>query len=209
MMAVIKHTPDRHGWRLPVKETLLTAASGVTLMRTILAVGLAVAAAYQQSVVLLAVALLCYWIGDILDGIVARKRNEEMRSGAVFDIMADRLCVSVIYSIYGMWHPELLFSLAIYLTNFIFIDGFLSLTFLFWPLLSPNYFSLVDKRIFMLNWSPLGKVVNSSVFLLATVFIGNPWISGGIALVVLGIKIYSLWRLYARVGVPLPQSPRE
>ena len=84
-----------------------------------------------------------------------------------------------------------------------FIDGFLSLTFLFLPLLSPNYFYLVDKRIFDLNWSPLGKVVNSSLFLLATLFVGSPLLSLVIVAIVTGVKLYSLRRLY-QIGIPTP-----
>jgi CDP-diacylglycerol--glycerol-3-phosphate 3-phosphatidyltransferase len=192
---------SHHGWELPTKDTLLTYASGLTLVRTILAVVFAILAAMQGSQWLLLAALLCYWIGDILDGIIARFLNQEMRSGAVFDIMADRLCVSLIYLTYGWMHPDMLWPIGLYLFEFMFIDGFLSLSFLYWPLLSPNYFFLVDRRIFNLNWSPLGKAANSSFFLLASVFIGNPIISGMIAIVVIAVKLYSLNRLYT-IGIP-------
>lgn len=194
---------SHHGWELPNKDTLLTYASGLTLVRTILAVIFTVLAITQGNQWLLLVALLCYWIGDILDGIIARLFRQEMRSGAVFDIMADRLCVSLIYLSYGWMHPDMLWPIGLYLFEFMFIDGFLSLSFLFWPLLSPNYFFLVDKRIFKLNWSPLGKVANSSFFLFATVLIGNPFVSGAIAAIVLVVKIYSLQRLY-KIGIPNP-----
>ena len=126
-----------------------------------------------------------------------------MRWGALFDIVADRLCVSVIYLCYGFMHPDMLGAIGVYLVEFMFIDGFLSLTFLFWPLLSPNYFYLVDKRIFDLNWSPLGKVVNSSLFLLATLFVGSPLLSLVIVAIVTGVKLYSLRRLY-QIGIPTP-----
>jgi CDP-diacylglycerol--glycerol-3-phosphate 3-phosphatidyltransferase len=194
---------SHHGWQLPKKDTLLTYASGLTFIRTVLAVIFAILAATQHNQWLLLVGLLCYWIGDILDGILARLFKQEMRSGAVFDIMADRLCVALIYVIYGWMHPEMLAPIGLYLFEFMFIDGFLSLSFLFWPLLSPNYFFLVDRRIFRLNWSPLGKVVNSSFFLFATVLLNNPIISIAIVLVVLGIKLYSLKRLYS-IGIPIP-----
>lgn len=189
------------GWQLPKKDTLLTYASGLTLTRTVLAVIFAVLAAVHGNQWLLLMGLLCYWIGDIFDGILARLLKQEMRSGAVFDIMADRLCVSLIYLIYGWMHPEMLWPIGLYLFEFMFIDGFLSLAFLFWPLLSPNYFYLVDRRIFALNWSPLGKMTNSSLFLFATVFIGSPLVSTVIAVVVLGVKLYSLRRLY-QIGIP-------
>ncbi len=192
-----------HGWTLPKRETLLTPASCVTFVRTFLAVGIAIVAIIHHDQQLLLVALLCYWVGDIADGIVARKMQCEMRSGALLDIVADRLCVAVIYLGYGFMHPDMLGAIGVYLVEFMFIDGFLSLTFLFWPLLSPNYFYLVDKRIFDLNWSPLGKVVNSSLFLLATLFVGSPLLSLVIVAIVTGVKLYSLRRLY-QIGIPTP-----
>lgn len=192
-----------HGWTLPKKETLLTPASLMTLVRTILAVGIAVWAIVQQDQTLLLVALLCYWVGDIADGIIARTLKCEMRSGALLDIVADRLCVAVVYMGYASMNPDMLWAIGLYLVEFMFIDGFLSLAFLFWPLLSPNYFYLVDKRIFDLNWSPLGKVVNSSLFLFATVLIGSPALSIAIVAAVTVVKVYSLRRLYA-IGIPTP-----
>lgn len=194
---------NHHGWKLPKRETLLTPASAVTFVRTIAAVVIAIIAVIQQDQLLLFVALACYWVGDIADGIVARTFKHEMRSGALLDIVADRLCVAVIYLGYGTMNPDMLWAIGLYLIEFMFIDGFLSLAFLFWPLLSPNYFYLVDKRIFDLNWSPLGKVVNSSFFLLATVLIGWLWLSIAIVMVVTAIKIYSLRRLY-QIGIPTP-----
>lgn len=197
------NSSSHHGWQLPPKESLMTVASGVTLVRTLVAVTFAVLAIIHSNQTLLLIGLVSYWVGDILDGIVARALKQEMRSGAVFDIMADRLCVSLIYLAYGFMNPEMMWAIGLYLTEFIFIDGVLSLAFLFWPLLSPNYFYLVDKRIYDLNWSPLGKVVNSSFFLFATVFIGSPWLSAAIVVAVTAIKLYSLRRLY-QLGIPSP-----
>lgn len=197
--------PVHHGWVLPARETLLTPASYVTIVRTLFAVGFAIYAAVNQDITALLIGLGCYWVGDIADGIVARKFGHEMRSGALLDIVADRLCVAVIYLTYASIHPEMLWPIGLYLVEFMFIDGFLSLAFLFWPLLSPNYFYLVDKRIFNLNWSPLGKVANSSVFLLATIFIGSPVLSIAIVAAVTVVKMYSLRRLY-KIGIPTPVS---
>lgn len=197
--------PTHHGWILPKRETLLTPASYVTFVRTILAVLFAVYAAIHHDQTMLLIGLACYWVGDIADGIIARKLKCEMRSGALLDIVADRLCVAVIYLTYASLHPDMLWAVGLYLIEFMFIDGFLSLAFLFWPLLSPNYFYLVDKRIFDLNWSPVGKVANSSVFLLATIFIGSPPLSIAIVLAVTVVKIYSLKRLY-KIGIPTPSS---
>ncbi len=197
----VKQT-THHGWQLPAVETLLTWPSLITMVRTMLAAAFAIVAALTHSEQWLLAALLTYWVGDILDGIVARWLHQETRSGAIFDIMADRLCVALIYIIFGLWHGPLIIPVGLYLFEFIFIDGFLSLSFLFWKLLSPNYFFLVDKQIFQLNWSPLGKVVNSSFFLIATVVFQNLWLSLGIAALVLVVKFYSLYRLYTVVKLP-------
>lgn len=194
---------SHHGWQLPKKETLRTPASAVTLTRTIAAVTIAMVAALQNDQVLLLVALGCYWVGDIADGIVARTLKCEMRSGALLDIVADRLCVAVIYLVYAQMHPDMLWAIGLYLIEFMFIDGFLSLAFLFWPILSPNYFYLIDKRIFNLNWSPIGKAVNSALFLIATILIASPVISIAIVIAVTIIKLYSLRRLY-QIGIPTP-----
>lgn len=193
---------QHHGWQLPANDTLTTLPSFITLVRTLLAVTFALIAATSESLPWLIAAIGSYWVGDIADGFVARLTKRETRSGAIFDIMADRLCVGLIYLIFGFWHPELLWAIGLYLIEFIFIDGFLSLSFLFWPLLSPNYFFLVDKQIFLLNWSTVGKAANSSVFLLATVIFQQPWLSVLIAAAVLAIKLYSIKRLYAVVGLP-------
>jgi len=193
-----------HGWQLPDKETLLTWPSAITLVRTLISVAFALYAATVGSVEWLIAAIAVYWVGDIADGLVARATGKETRSGAIFDIMADRLCVSLIYLIFGFWNPELLWAVGLYLVEFIFIDGFLSLAFLFWPLLSPNYFYLVDKRIYDLNWSPLGKATNSSVFLIATIVFQNVWLSVAIAAVIILVKVYSIIRLYKVVGLPSP-----
>lgn len=199
---------NHHGWQLPQKETLATAASYLTFVRTFLAVGFAIIAGMESSAGWLIAAIATYWIGDILDGIVARAMKQETRSGAVLDITADRLCVAVIYLTFGFMHPHLLPAIGLYLTQFMFIDGFLSLSFVFWPLLSPNYFYLIDKQIYKLNWSPAGKVINSSVFLLATIIWQSPVLSLTIALLNTVLKLYSLRRLYKVVGIPTPRQER-
>lgn len=200
---------SHHGWELPARETLATLPSLITVVRTLLSVIFAIYAAVGGGLPWLIAAIAVYWVGDIADGLVARLTGRETRSGAVFDIMADRLCVALIYLIFGFWNPELLWAIGLYLTEFIFIDGFLSLTFLFWPLLSPNYFYLVDKRIYDLNWSPVGKASNSAIFLLATIIFQNVYLSATIASVIIAIKIYSIVRLYKVVGIPLPSVAKS
>lgn len=196
-MARQKH----HGWALPEVETLLTPASYVTYIRTVLSVALGIFALLNHDQVMLFIALACYWVGDIADGWVARQLKCETRSGALLDILADRLCVAVIYIAYATMHAEMTFPIGLYLLEFLWIDAFLSISFLFWPILSPNYFFLVDRKIFLLNWSLYAKAVNSSLFLLVTIFIGSPELSTLVALLVICIKVYSMIHLY-RIGFP-------
>src|SRR3712207_1450378 len=89
-------------WADQADERVLTTANGVTAARTVGAVALAGVAAQQHSLVWLIASLLVYWVGDVLDGWVARRMGCETRTGAVLDILSDRLCAA---SFYGglMW----------------------------------------------------------------------------------------------------------
>ena len=51
---------------------------------------------------------------------------------------------------------------AVFLLSFMVLDTMLSLAFLCWPVLSPNYFHLVDRTVWRLNWSPLAKAANTA-----------------------------------------------
>ena len=93
--------------------------------------------------------------------------------------------------------------------EFLVVDLLLSLTFLAWPLVSPNYFYLVDHRIWALNWSPLAKTVNGAVFLGILLLTGNVVLATAFALALLALKAGSLaWVLrrslpVATRGLPL------
>jgi CDP-diacylglycerol--glycerol-3-phosphate 3-phosphatidyltransferase len=71
------------------------------------------------------------------------------------------------------------------------VDNQLSLAFLKWPIMSPNYFYAVDKTIYKLNWSPLAKSTNTSLFLITVVLTHLWWLAAIIALLFLSIKVYS------------------
>ena len=75
----------------PGMERLFTSATVVTFIRTAISLGFSLAGAYQGSQTLLVVGLVVYWVGDTLDGEVARWRNCETRIGAVIDMLSDRL----------------------------------------------------------------------------------------------------------------------
>src|SRR6266508_3201826 len=117
-------------------ERLLTPATVITFIRTLLVIGLAV-----------------YWVGDTLDGEVARWRDCETRIGAVVDMLSDRLNCAGFYLGLAWLHPIMAIPVSVYLFEFMVVVAFLSLAFLAWPIRSPNYFYAVDRRLWLWNWS--------------------------------------------------------
>ncbi len=196
-----------HGWADGPDARVLTGANAVTSVRTLAAVGLAVAAAgadtTDSALRLLVAALVTYWVGDMLDGAWARLRHEETRFGAVFDVVCDRACAFAFY-VGVAWHlPGLVVPVAVYLLEFGVVDMVLSLAFVSWPLLSPNYFYLVDRTTWLWNWSKPAKAVNSSLFAVLLLVTENVWLCTAVAAALLVFKTGSLVRL-VRLGIPVP-----
>lgn len=102
-----------------------------------------------------------YYIGDSLDGLVARLTNTETRLGAVHDIISDRLCTAVLAANLILMEPHLWPAVLIFLVNFMVLDCVLSLSFLLWDIVSPNYFFVVDRQVFAWNWSHPAKAINN------------------------------------------------
>ena len=191
---------DRYGVR---EERLLTGATVITFVRTIVSVVLAAMAAHQQSLTLLVVALGVYWVGDMLDGFYARVRDCETRIGAVLDIMCDRFNAGAFYIGLAWLQPDLSPAIFVYLAEFMVIDCFLSIAFLAWPIRSPNYFFVVDRTIWLWNWSKPAKAVNSALFAVLLLVTGWMWVGLVIATALLVLKCVSLRRL-AQLGLPVP-----
>jgi CDP-diacylglycerol--glycerol-3-phosphate 3-phosphatidyltransferase len=195
---------DRYGVR---EERLLTGATVITFVRTIASVVLAAMAAHQQSLTLLVVALGVYWVGDMLDGFYARVRDCETRIGAVLDIMCDRFNAAAFYIGLAWLQPDLSPAIFVYLAEFMVIDCFLSIAFLAWPIRSPNYFFVVDRTIWLWNWSKPAKAVNSALFAVLLLVTGWMWVGLVIATALLVLKCVSLRRL-AQIGLPVPGAAR-
>ena len=193
---------DRYGVR---EERLLTGATVITAVRTIASVVLAAMAAHQQSLTLLVVALGVYWVGDMLDGFYARVRDCETRIGAVLDIMCDRFNAAAFYIGLAWLQPDLSPAIFVYLAEFMVIDCFLSIAFLAWPIRSPNYFFVVDRTIWLWNWSKPAKAVNSALFAVLLLVTGWMWVGLVIATALLVLKCVSLRRL-AQIGLPVPRA---
>lgn len=201
-------------WSDPSAERIGTPATIITFVRTVVSVVLALVAAREDSLGWLLVALAVYWVGDSLDGFVARMLHHETRTGAALDILCDRFCAATFY-VGLMWlKPDLAPAIVVYLAEFMVIDCFLSLAFLAWPVRSPNYFFVVDRTIWLWNWSKPAKAVNSSLFAVLLVAVDHYGSSGaavGIGVVIAAalcvLKVVSLARL-VRIGVPVPGGGR-
>lgn len=146
-------------------------------------------------------ALLCYWVGDIADGLLARLTRRETRTGAMLDVLADRLSVCLVVVTYVTTHPQVALPTVVFLLQFVVLDAYLTLAFSRWSLLSPNYFGLVDTTIYRLNWSPPAKVTNTAAVVLVVLVTGSVPAATLLAAAVLAVKCYSAVRL-ARLPVP-------
>ena len=194
---------DHHGCLHAPYENVVTLASAITLARTagcLIAVTVAIATGQPA---LLFVGLAVHVVGDVADGIVARRRHEETRAGAVLDILCDRLCVAVYYLSYAQLHHDLLDPIALFLFQFMVLDAHLSLAFLNWPLRSLNYFGLVDGALFRWNWSRTGKTLNGGALVVAMLTTHSAVLCTAIVAALTAVKVLSLVRLHGR-GVPAP-----
>jgi phosphatidylglycerophosphate synthase len=184
---------------------LANVPNAVTAVRTAGSIGLAAAALSHRSAALLVAAYLVYWTGDILDGAAARALGQETRTGAVFDIVADRACTSACAAALVVLRPATALPVAVFLVQFMVIDQLLSLMFLRWPLLGPNYFARVDRRIHRWNWSPPAKALNTAAVVILAI-VAPVAAAVTFALAVVAVKVVSLVcaaRLPA--GLPYPQ----
>jgi CDP-diacylglycerol---glycerol-3-phosphate 3-phosphatidyltransferase len=186
-------------------ERVLTLPTLISFARTAATLVLALLGAHEHSLALLLWALGVYWVGDMADGAVARLTDRETRTGATLDIMCDRISAAVFYVGFAWYDPTMVVPVGLYLAEFMVVDMYLSLAFLAWPLSSPNYFYLVDRRIWLWNWSKPGKALNSALFAVFMVWTRDAWVAGIIACGLLGLKTMSLgWMV--RLGLPVPSG---
>ncbi|KAA1426231.1 CDP-alcohol phosphatidyltransferase family protein [Nocardioides antri] len=195
-------------------ERLLTGATVITFIRTVATLVLSMWGAYDESLALLVSGLVVYWVGDTLDGEWARRFDCETRIGGVVDMVSDRLSCGAFYVGLAWLQPAPFFfsdepmeliaiPVAVYLFEFMVIDMYLSLAFLAWPIRSPNYFYVVDRRIYLWNWSRLGKAANSGLFAVLLLATGWWWLGLIIAVGLLALKCVSL-RWLLQLGIPVP-----
>ncbi|MCF0095410.1 CDP-alcohol phosphatidyltransferase family protein [Micromonospora sp. MH99] len=170
---------------------LRTVPNYITAVRTVAAVTVGVAALVAGSVVFLAVAYGIYWIGDMLDGWAARRLGQETRAGAVLDIVSDRACTAVLCVGLISLVPDVAVVALVFLLSFLVLDTMLSLAFLCWPVLSPNYFHLVDRQVWAWNWSPVAKAANTAG-VVGTIAFGQYRLALAVAVAVVVVKLWSV-----------------
>lgn len=178
-----------------VGDLWATAPNAVTAIRTAGTVALWAVAVGSGDERWLLAALLCYWIGDMLDGLVARLSRSETRTGALLDVLADRLSVCLVVTTYVAAHPEAVLPAAVFLFQFVVLDAYLTLAFSRWSLLSPNYFALVDRTVHRWNWSPPAKAANTGAVVLVVLLTGSMVAATALAIAVLAVKVGSTVRL--------------
>lgn len=192
---------EHHGCTAALGEEWRTGANLVTAVRTVATVAAWAVAVTTGSDGWLLTALLCYWIGDIADGVLARLTHRETRTGAILDVLADRLSVCLVVVSYVIAHPAAVAPAAVFLIQFVVLDAYLTLAFARWSLLSPNYFNLVDATVYRLNWSMPAKATNTGAVVLLWLITESPMAATVLAAMVLGVKWFSVARL-ARLPVP-------
>jgi CDP-diacylglycerol--glycerol-3-phosphate 3-phosphatidyltransferase len=200
-MTLFDHLPPAPVAALQHPGPFLTVPNGVTLMRTVAAVVLGMIALVQQDATLLVAAYTCYWLGDMLDGWSARRLGQETRAGAVFDIICDRACTAVACAALVVIVPDALVAAVAFLLSFMVLDTMLSLAFLCWPVLSPNHFHVVDRRVWQLNWSPAAKALNTAG-VVGALSLGHYAVALAVTLVVGGVKVWSLVRVARLLDAP-------
>lgn len=193
-MTTLEHLPRTPASALQNPGPFLTVPNAVTLVRTVATVVLGMIALVRQDATLLVAAYSCYWIGDMLDGWTARCLGQETRAGAVFDIICDRVCTAIACAALVVIVPDALVAVVAFLVSFMVLDTMLSLAFLCWSVLSPNYFHLVDRRVWLLNWSPAAKALNTAG-VVGALALGQYGVAIAVTVAVAAVKVWSLVRV--------------
>jgi CDP-diacylglycerol---glycerol-3-phosphate 3-phosphatidyltransferase len=189
-----------------IASEVRTWANVVTAIR-VAAAFVAYAVAWQSGLLRWALlGLLIYWVGDLLDGWLARVLRQETLFGAQMDILADRILVILFYAIYIVHRPGKMVAGLLFLFEFAVLDTYLSNQFIRWPVLSPNYFYMVDRQTWRWLWSMPAKAFNCG--LVTLLLIGLPWQWPALiaTLVLIGIRIKFSHRMLLLTS-QLPVAP--
>lgn len=178
-----------------IRPEVVTWANLMTLARLLGGVGAFGIALAGGGEAWIYVGLAVYWVGDVFDGMLARSFHQETLLGAEFDILSDRIEVSLFYIIHASIHPEKTLVAVLFLLEFMVLDHWLSNQFVRWPIKSPNDFHRVDPLTWRWLWSRPGKALNTGLVTLLTIFASSSWP----ALVVIAGLVVARAFLWARV----------
>jgi len=197
------------GWRAGadvVGRELYTWANLVTGLR-IAAAFVLFAIAWQTGLLRWSLyALVVYWVGDLLDGWLARALHQETLLGAQLDILADRILVILFYVSYVVHRPGKTLAALLFLFEFAVLDTYLSNQFMRWPILSPNYFYVVDRETWLWLWSKPAKAFNCGLVTLLLIGLPWQWPALAVTLVLIAIRLRFAHRMLLLTG-RLPASP--
>jgi phosphatidylglycerophosphate synthase len=202
-------TRGRGGNRRGMQSDFRTVPNLITAVRTVVAMALAVYAVARPSAAVTCAAFATYWVGDVLDGAAARWLNQETRVGAVADIVCDRACAALCMAALLVLRPDAWIAVSVFLVQFMVVDCLLSLSFLRWPLLGPNYFGAVHRGVYRWNWSPPAKALNTAgVVGLILVAPAPAWAAVFAGLVAVGkaVSLRTVAQLPEDAAAPLPAA---
>jgi CDP-diacylglycerol---glycerol-3-phosphate 3-phosphatidyltransferase len=177
-------------------EPWATWANLVTAIRLVSGLAIFAYAAVTKDETWNLIGLGVYWVLDVVDGFLARRFDQETRIGAQMDILADRILVAFFYLNYVVLYPDLVVPVSMFLFQFMGIDHYLSNQFMRWPIKSPNYFHVIDKKIWAWNWSPAAKLLNSAVVTGVLVLTKSPILGSIVCGAIIGLKVWTAIRLY-------------
>ena len=190
-MTSTHRTPGLADDRCPHPGPFPTVPNVVTAVRTVVSVALGVYGLTTTDPLWWIVGgYAVYWLGDSLDGLLARRLDQETRAGGVHDIVSDRACTGVLAAGLLVLQPDLWPAIVIFLINFMVLDTLVSLSFLLWPIVSPNYFGQVDARVHRYNWSHPAKAINN-LGIVAAVVVANLWLALGVVLLQIVVKLWT------------------
>jgi CDP-diacylglycerol--glycerol-3-phosphate 3-phosphatidyltransferase len=189
-----------------VGRELYTWANLVTALRVVIGFAL-FAIGWQTGLLRFSLyALLVYWIGDLLDGWLARSLRQETLLGAQLDILADRILVILFYAAYAASRPQKAVAALVFLFEFAVLDTYLSNQFMRWPILSPNYFYVIDSETWRWLWSKPAKAFNCGLVTLLLIGLPWQWPALAVTIVLIGIRLRFAHRMLLLTG-RLPSPP--
>lgn len=188
--------------------SLFSEPNVITLLRLAVSLVFFTLAAVKGRELYNFIGLGVHWVGDFLDGWYSRTFHQETLLGAEMDIIADRVETLFFFTNFIRFHPGLTLPVLVYMLDFAFADFYLSYQFVKYDIISINYFHKVDRRVYALNFSPVGKFVNSTIVPLILILVPALWpVALVLAAALVGVKIYSSSLLWRKRGAAAPAPP--